>query len=125
MPVLMMLWQYRRIALYVVVAALVAYLGWRSWAYGAVKDELETVHATLAAELACEAGSECERRTIAAAREAEEKAAQAASDALAGAMAREEAAQREASEWRRKFRAAQQENPECADWSRQPVRCPL
>ena len=125
MPVFVTLWQWRKAILYTAVAVVMVWIGWRTVQYGAVKDELVQVKAALAAERNCEAGSACEKRAAALALEAAQEAAVKSAEAIQGALAREEAAQREASEWRRKFRAAQQESPECADWSRQPVRCPL
>jgi biopolymer transport protein ExbB/TolQ len=124
-PILVTLWQWRRAILYGAAVAVVAWIGWRTVQYGAVKEELATVTAELAAERSCEAGSACEKRAAALALEAAQDAAVKSAEAIQGALAREEAAQREASEWRRKFRAAQQENPACADWSRQSVACPL
>jgi hypothetical protein len=124
-PILVTLWQWRKAILYIVAALIVAWVGWRTYAYGQVKEELATVKAELSAERACEADSACAKRAATLALEAAQEAAEKAAGAVQGALAREEAAQREASEWRRKFRQAQQENPECADWSRQRVACPL
>jgi hypothetical protein len=124
-PILVTLWQWRRAILWLSIVAAIALMGWRVTAWREAYKALPEVEAQLAAERACEVGSACEKRAATLALEAAQEAAEKAAGAVQGALAREEAAQREASEWRRKFRQAQQENPECADWSRQRVACPL
>ena len=124
-PIIVTLWQWRKAILWLSIVAAVALAGWRVTAWWEAYQALPAVEKELAAELSCEAGSACERRTLAAAREAEERAAEKASGALAGAVAREEQAQRDAAEWRRKYRAAVQDDPDCAAWSAGAVKCPL
>ena len=123
--ILITLWQWRKALLYTALAVVIVWIGWRTVQYGAVKEDLAQAQKELAAERACEAGSACEKRAATLALEAAQEAAEKAAGAVQGALAREEAAQRDAAEWRRKYRQAQQENPECADWSRQSVACPL
>ena len=124
-PIIVTLWQWRKAILWLSIVAAVALAGWRITAWRESHLALPAVQKQLAAEVSCEAGSACERRTLAAAREAEERAAEKASGALAGAVAREEAAQRDAAEWRKRYRQAVNDNPSCAEWNSAPIRCPL
>jgi biopolymer transport protein ExbB/TolQ len=124
-PILLTLWQWRKAILYIVAALIVAWVGWRTYAYGQVKEELATVKAELSAERACEADSACAKRAATLALEAAQDAAIKAAGAIQGALAREEAAQREASEWRRRYRSAVESDPDCAAWAAGAVKCPL
>ncbi len=116
-------WRY--VSYLLIVVGLVV-LGWRCsvWRHSHTVT-LPKVKAELALERACEPASECGKRIATLAAKAEQEAAARAADATRGAAAREEKARRDAAAWRAKYRAAVQENPECADWSSQPVRCPL
>ncbi len=107
------------------IVAAIALMGWRVTAWREAYKALPEVEAQLAAERACEVGSACEKRAATLALEAAQEAAEKAAGAVQGALAREEAAQREASEWRRKYRAAVQDDPDCAAWASAPIRCPL
>jgi hypothetical protein len=87
--------------------------------------ELPVVTAQLEAERTCAVGSTCDLKATERANLAAAQAAQAASDAVAQALAGEEAARREAAEWRSRFRSAQAASPACAAWAAQSVGCPL
>lgn len=115
---------WRLIGYGVAVAAVLA-LGWRVHAWREAYKALPGVEAELAAERACEPASACEKRLATLALEAEQRAAAAAAEATRAASEREEKARADAAAWRARYRAAVQENPECADWSSQLVRCPL
>lgn len=125
MPVLVTLWQWRKAILYALVAALVAWLGYRAYAYGEVKEQLGQSKAELAAERNCEPATACATRIATLAAEAEQRAAEAASVAVRGAAGREEAARAAAAEWRAKYRAAQAADPDCAAWAAGEIKCPL
>ena len=86
---------------------------------------LPTVQKELAAELACEADSACDRRSKALLAKAEQDAALRASEALTAAAKAEEQARRDAAAWRAKYRAALASDPGCADWAAGAVKCPL
>jgi hypothetical protein len=116
----------------VALVSVVALAGWRvtAWraayrALPAVEEQVKTLTAELAAERACEAASTCAERAETLALQAAQEAAERGAAAVQGAQAREEAAQREAAEWRRRFRDARQADPDCDAWAAAPVGCPL
>ena len=115
---------WRLVAVAVVMAAL-AFAGWRVTTWREAFVRLPDVQAKLDAEVACEPATACQERAAALAELAREEAAIAAQAALQTAQEREAKARADAAAWRAKYRAAVQEDPVCADWSRQPVRCPL
>jgi hypothetical protein len=87
--------------------------------------ELPIVKESLAKELACELGTECDKKAVARAAEAEEHAAAQASVSMASVLVREEAALRELAAWRTRMQKARSSDPSCAEWAEQQVRCPL
>ncbi len=87
--------------------------------------ELPTVQKALKAEVDCEKGSNCDKTSEARAAKAVTDAALAATAAVASAAAGEEAARRDAEAWRLKYRTAVRDDPDCATWAAQAVRCPL
>jgi biopolymer transport protein ExbB/TolQ len=124
MPFTIPVWAWKLIGLALITAAL-----WFAWnrltSWHAAYEELPEVKKTLESELACEKGSECDKRSEERANKAAADAAQAASTAVAAAMAAEEATRREAAAWRDRFREAKQNSAPCATWAAQPVECPL
>lgn len=107
------------------LVAAVGLAGWRVTAWRTAYHEIDDVRATLAAEVACEPLTACQRRAEAWAAQAKLDAEKAAQAALGKAQEAEAKAKADAAAWRAKYRAAIQEDPVCADWSQQPVRCPL
>ena len=124
-PILITAWKYRKAILYTALLVTLALLAWRVLVWKDSHERLPLVEKELAAERLCEPSSKCAERAAASAREAEERAAQAASDALAAASKREEQAQRDAAEWRRRYLQAQKDDPDCFEWSKATIRCPL
>lgn len=124
-PYLFALWQWRKVIVAGAVIICIYIIGVRATVWHDAYERLPAIEAQLASETRCDPSSACAERAATLALEAAQEAAVKAAEAVQGALAREEAAQAAAAEWRRKYRAALQENPECADWSSQPVRCPL
>ena len=123
--ILLTLWQWRRVAVVATFVAILATFAWRATVWHDSHERLQAIEAQLQAERACEPLTACQQRAEEQARLARQKAEEAAQSALESALAAESKARADAAAWRAKYRAALQENPECADWSQQPVRCPL
>ncbi len=110
---------------YVAGMALLIVMGWRIHAWHESHKRLPEVEAQLEQERTCAPSTACQQRAEALAEQARIEAEERATEALESVRKAEEQARRDAAAWRAKYRKAVQENPECADWSSQPVRCPL
>lgn len=107
------------------LAAAVGLAGWRVTAWRTAYHEIDDVRATLAAEVACEPLTACQRRAEAWAAQARLEAEKAAQEALGKAQEAEAKARADAAAWRAKYKAALATDPGCKAWSELPVACPL
>lgn len=114
-----------RLILAATLVAVVAVAGWRvtTWRQGWL--EAGTLREQLAAEVACEPSTACQRRAQALADQARAEAEAAALAALERLQAAEAAARADAAAWRRRYQAALATDPTCAAWAAAPIGCPL
>ena len=124
-PILFAIWQWRKAIVAGAVIICISLIGWRATVWHDSYERLPAIEAQLESETRCEPSSACAERAATLALEAAQEAAVRAAEAVQGAMQREEAAQAAAAEWRRKYRSAVQDDPDCREWSEQPIRCPL
>jgi hypothetical protein len=98
---------------------------WRVQTWHESHKALPAVEARLQAEIDCEPATACHQRAEEQARLARVEAENAAQAALGKAQAAEAKARADAAAWRRRYDAALQNEPECADWAAASIRCPL
>ncbi len=122
---LKILWDYRKAALYTLLAITLCVMAWRVAEWRQAFKELDSVKAQLVNERACAVDSECHKRAATLAEQARQESEARAQDALQAAQEAEAKARANAAEWRRKYQAALNTDPECAAWSSQPISCPL
>lgn len=122
---LKILWDYRKAALYTLLAITLCVMAWRVAEWRQAFKELDSVKAQLAAETACAVDSECHKRAATFAEQARLEAEARAQDALQVAQEREAKARADAQAWRRRYEAALRDDPDCADWAAQAVKCPI
>ena len=122
---LKLLWDYRKVVLWVVLLVTLALLAWRVSVWHKSHQELGRVKEQLAAELSCDLSSECHKRAATLAEQARQEAALKAQDALQAAERAEAKARAEASAWRKRYEAALRDDPDCADWASHKIACPL
>lgn len=123
--ILKMLWDYRKVLAIVAVVITVAVMCQRVYTWHDSHKRLPEVEAQLAAETACTIDSECHKRAAILAEQARLEAEARAQDALQAAEKAEAKARADAAAWRKRYEAALRDDPDCADWSRRPIQCPL
>lgn len=122
---LKILWDYRKAALYTLLAITLCVMAWRVAEWRQAFKELDSVKAQLVNERACAVNSECHKRAATLAEQARQEAALKAQDALEAAEKAEAKARADAAAWRKRYEAALRDDPDCADWARRPIQCPL
>lgn len=123
--ILKLLWDYRKVLLYVVLALAVAVMCQRVYTWHGSHETLKIVQQELLDERACTLESECHKRAAALAEQARQEAALKAQNALEAAEKAEAKARADAQAWRRRYEAALRDDPDCADWAAQAVKCPI